>query len=175
MAASLSFRSLRRADFPYLVQWLGQPHVAAWWREAGDAVAVAAKYGPLVDGAAPTHVFLIVVAAAPIGWIQWYRWADYPAYARLIGATASDAGLDVAIGEASMLGQGLGSRAIRQFMDEVIFADATMHAVVSDPEVANLRSQRAFAKAGFQPLGTVHVPGEAGEHRVLRCVRAELS
>jgi hypothetical protein len=39
--------------------------------------SVEAKYGQRVDGAEPTHVFAIEQELRPIGWIQWYLWADY--------------------------------------------------------------------------------------------------
>ena len=81
MPASISFRPLQRSDFLVLQQWFVAPHIAAWWNERLDLASVEAKYGPRVDGTESTHVFVIEHEGDPIGWIQWYLWADYPEHA----------------------------------------------------------------------------------------------
>jgi RimJ/RimL family protein N-acetyltransferase len=43
----------------------------------------------------------------------------------------------------------------------VVFADPGIIAVVTDPEVDNLRSLRAFEKAGFSAAKTVQIRGES--------------
>ena len=75
--SSVRFRPLERSDFPLLERWLRQPHVHRWWREAPDLAGLEDKYGPRIDGAEPTHVFIIEERGRPVGWIQWYRWRDY--------------------------------------------------------------------------------------------------
>jgi aminoglycoside 6'-N-acetyltransferase len=167
-ADQLSFRPLRRDDLPLLQRWLSMPHVDDWWHEPLDAAGVEAKYGPRIDGSEPTHVFLIEHGDRPIGWIQWYRWADYSQHATLLGAEAEAAGIDLAIGEAVMLGLGLGPRAIRAFVESVVFGDPAIVACVSDPQTDNTRSVRAFEKAGFHVVRTVELPGEPATRQVVR-------
>jgi hypothetical protein len=116
MQDSISFRSLERSDFPLLQDWLSAPHVAVWWNERIDPVSVEAKYGPRVDGTEPTHVFVVEQEGTPIGWIQWYLWADYPEHARQVGAEPGSAGIDLAIGKLEMTGLGLGPAAICEFL-----------------------------------------------------------
>jgi aminoglycoside 6'-N-acetyltransferase len=171
MNAPISFRPLGRSDFPLLQRWLSEPHVDAWWREPLDLAGVHAEYGPRVDGSEPTHVFVIEREGQPAGWIQSYRWSDYPEHALQLGAESASAGIDLAIGESALTGSGLGPAAIRKFLKEVIFADPGIHAVVTDPAVDNLRSLRAFEKAGFSTVKTVQLRGENFLRRVVRLER----
>jgi RimJ/RimL family protein N-acetyltransferase len=171
MHASISFRPLERSDFPLLQEWLTAPHVAVWWNERADLASVEAKYSPRVDGAEPTHVFVIEQEGSPIGWIQWYLWADYPEHAGQLGAALSSAGIDLAIGEVKMTGLGLGPVAIRQATKQLVFVNPAVCAVVTDPEESNLRSLRAFKKAGFRAVKTVQLAGENSKRRVLRLDR----
>jgi hypothetical protein len=145
--------------------------VDAWWHERLDLAGVAEKFGPRVDGAEPTHVFLIEQDGRPIGWIQWYLWADYPAHALQLAAEPGTAGMDLAIGELPMTGLGLGAVAIRGFLDQIVFRDASVSAVIADPEEANLRSLRAFQKAGFTVMNTVQLVGESFKRLVVRIGR----
>jgi aminoglycoside 6'-N-acetyltransferase len=175
MQASVSFRPLRRSDFPLLQQWLCAPHVAAWWHTSLDLPGVEAKYGPRVDGAEPTHVFVIEHCERPIGWIQWYRWSDYPEHARQLRADLAAAGIDLAIGDPAMTGLGLGPAAIREFLRRIVFRDPGVSAAIADPEEGNVRSLRAFKKAGFTMTNTVQLAGENFNRRVLRIDRPAAS
>jgi aminoglycoside 6'-N-acetyltransferase len=168
MQASISFRPLARSDFPQLQEWLSAPHVAAWWHERLDLASVDAKYGPRVDGAEPTHVFAIELGGRPVGWIQWYLWSDYPEHALQLRAEPASAGIDLAIGELAMTGLGWGPVAICEFLSQIVFADPSVSAVITDPEEGNLRSLSAFKKAGFAVTNTVQLVGECFKRRVVR-------
>jgi len=157
----VSFRPFTRSDFPLLAQWLREPHVARWWREPFDLPALEAKYGPCIDGVEPTHLVLIEVDEAPVGFIQWYRWSDYPEHAQKLGVGLASAGFDLLIGKPEMIGIGIGPAAISKFVAEIIFIDPAIDAVVSDPEEANVQSLRAFAKAGFRVVRVRHDQGSA--------------
>jgi aminoglycoside 6'-N-acetyltransferase len=171
MQASVSFRPLSRSDFPLLQEWLAAPHVTAWWHEPLDLAGVELKYGPRVDGAEPARVFAIDQRGRAIGWIQCYLWSDYPEHARQLRAELGSAGIDLAIGELAMTGLGLGPVAIRDFVQQIVFADLGVSAVVTDPEEANLRSVRAFKKAGFRVTNTVQLAGENFKRQVMRMDR----
>jgi aminoglycoside 6'-N-acetyltransferase len=164
----LSFRALERSDFPLLQGWLSAPHVDAWWHDALDLAGLEHKYGPRIDGIEPTYVFMIERGSQPIGWIQWFRWSDYPQHAAQIEAEPNAAGIDLSIGEASLVGKGIGSSAIREFIRNVVSAEPGITAIVTDPEERNGRSCRAFEKAGFIPLRTVELEGENVQRRIMR-------
>jgi aminoglycoside 6'-N-acetyltransferase len=171
MQVPISFRPLDRSDFPLLQKWLSAPHVAAWWGDPLAVVAVDAKYGPRVDGTEPTHVFVIEHRGKPIGFIQWYRWSDYLLHASQLGADPSSAGIDLAIGELSMLGLSLGPLVIREFLRQIVLAGTGISAVITDPAEGNLRSLRAFEKAGFAVTNTVQLAGENFKRLVVRLYR----
>jgi RimJ/RimL family protein N-acetyltransferase len=162
------FRALERSDFPLLQRWLSEPHVDAWWHEPLDLAGLEQKYGPRIDGIEPTRVFIIEHETQPIGWIQWYRWSDYPKHAAQLEADPSAAGIDLSIGEASLVGKGIGSSAIRQFARNVVSAVPGITAMVADPEERNGRSCRAFERAGFISVKTVELEGESVRRRVMR-------
>lgn len=163
----VSFRTLDRSDFPLLQRWLSEPHVDTWWHDALDLVGLEQKYGPRIDGIEPTHVFIIELENRPIGWIQWYRWSDYPKHAARLEAEPKAAGIDLAIGDVSVVGKGIGSSAIRKFIANVVSAEPGITAIVTDPEERNGQSCRAFEKAGFIPVRTVQLEGENARRRVM--------
>ena len=152
-------------------RWLREPHVLQWWREPLDAAGLEAKYGPRIDGVEPTHMFVIECDGRPVGWIQWYRWSDYESHAKKLGAEADAAGVDLAIGAPDMIGRGLGPLVITTFLERVVFADLSVTAVVSDPEASNVRSRRAFEKAGFHSGVAVVLDGERDPRVIVRLNR----
>jgi aminoglycoside 6'-N-acetyltransferase len=168
MFKDVTFRPLNRSDFPLLQRWLALPHVDAWWHKPLDLAGLEDKYGPRVDGAEPVYVFMIEYDERPIGFIQWYRWSDYPAYAKQIGAGTGVAGIDLAIGELDMIGLGIGPIVLRRFVKEIIFSTPGMKSIITDVAVDNSRSLRAFEKAGFSPTNIIQREGENFERRLLR-------
>jgi aminoglycoside 6'-N-acetyltransferase len=169
----ISFRPIGRSDFPLLQKWLAAPHVATWWNEPFDLVSLGAKFHPRIDGSELIHMYLIQFEGVPIGWIQWYRWRDFPKHSIQLGASHRSAGIDLAIGEIEMTGRGLGPAAIREFGTNYIFANVDLDAIVADPSVSNLYSVSAFKKAGFNIVGTVQLADEALERHVVRLDRIE--
>ncbi len=126
----ISFRPLARSDFALLQKWLAAPHVAVWWNEPFDHASLEAKYGPGIDGSRLIPVNLIQCEKVPIGWIQWYRWRDFPQHAIQLGADHRSAGIDLAIGEIEMTGRGLGAAVIREFATKYIFANSDLRSIV---------------------------------------------
>lgn len=167
----ITFRPMRRSDFLLVQRWLAAPHVAVWWNEQFDFASLEAKYGPGIEGSEPIHRYLILIEGVPIGWIQWYRWRDYPRHAIQLGAEHKSAGIDLAIGEIERTGHGLGPAVIRQFGADYIFASRDVAAIVADPAVSNLHSVSAFKKAGFSIVSTVQLVGEEFERHVVRLDR----
>jgi len=171
MSAAISFRPLAREHFPLLQTWLNTPHVATWWNDPSDLASLEAHYGPCIDRTDPTEVFLIERDRRPIGWIQWYRWSDNPDHAQQLSAGPTTAGIDLAIGVLASTGVGLGPAIIRQFVTEVVFKDPAITGVVADPQEVNLRSLRAFEKAGFTETHAVKLSTENFNRIVVRLER----
>ena len=180
LSAQVSFRPLTREDFARLRDWLNEPHVAKWWGvgtgpdglggagdDAATLPAVEAAYGPALDGTDPTANYVIVVDGAPIGLIQSYRLGDYPDYAAAI-RERDGAGIDLLIGEPSMVGRGLGPTVIERFVTDVVFAGSDVSRCVTGPDPENTRSVRAFERAGFRWVRDAVVPDEGREHVMVR-------
>lgn len=151
---SLEFRPLDRRDFPQLSVWLAAPHVETWWRQASDAGALESEYGPVVDGADPTEVFIVDDDdGEPVGMIQRYRLIDYPEWERAVpaGVTPREgAGIDYLIGDASRIGHGLGGRIISAFVDDTWDRCPEVPAIVVAVQQGNRRSWRVLEKTGFE-------------------------
>lgn len=164
----LSFRPLSSTDFPLLQRWLSEPHVDQWWHQRLNLAEVAHKYGPRIDGTEPTHVFIVDRDGNPIGFIQWYRWADYPQHAEQLGADRNAAGVDLAIGERGLIGRGIGPQIIRAFLVASVWPQPDITAVLVDVDTRNVRSWHAFEKAGFSRTATVRLSDEDFERHLLR-------
>ena len=165
----LTLRPMGRADFALLATWLARPHVAEWWGEH-DLAGVEQEYGPCVDGTDPTEVFICSEVGDPVGLVQIYRLADNAATNAAVGVT-DGAGIDLFVADGERLGHGLGPRLIAAALDLVWAHYPEVRSAMAGPSVRNLRSHRAFEKAGFHAVGPVTVPGEEDDELVLVCPR----
>lgn len=171
MHLALSFRPLSRRDF----------HCSsAGWRSPTSSLGGATwtprslrqNTGPASTASSRGHVFIIEHEGRSIGWIQWYLRGIDPDEATHFGAPDDSAGIDLVIGEPNMIGRGVGPACIRQFLDEQVFVNPAIRAVVTDPEAANARSVRAFQKAGFVTSKITSLPGENIQRNIMKLDRA---
>ena len=88
-------------------------------------------------------MFAIFADGVPIGMIQ--ASPAEPRHAAGPGAC----GIDLLIGVASAIGRGLGPRVIDAFVLADLFGRGGFSACLADPHENNVRSIRAFEKAGF--------------------------
>jgi len=159
------------ADIPLVLDWLRQPHVSMWWpwNELMQDELTRGLQAPWM------RYFILTLDGAPFGFLQVYDiWKEHACAADHEDASASGpyddqppgtVGIDQFIGREELLGQGHGSAAIRLVVDHLL-ATGTPR-VVTDPDPANPRAIRAYAKAGFQPLGE----RDGDEGRVLLMAR----
>jgi aminoglycoside 6'-N-acetyltransferase len=139
------FRPAGSADLPMLLRWIATPHVARWW---GEAPADLAEIKEAVEDPR-VHTFIVLCDGRPIGYQQSYDphdWDGHPFADQPHGTR----GIDQFIGEADMLDRGHGSAFVRAFVERLFEEGAPR--VVTDPDPANARAVRAYAKAGFRPL-----------------------
>ncbi len=169
----ISFRPALLADAPLLFRWRRQPHVARWWNiapyEARDLEGMKRELEE--DFALGEHESLLVLLdGKPIGYAQTYNagrasgewWPD---------EDDSTRGLDLLIGEESLIGRGLGSVIVRALCER-LFAEPGVRSIIVDPHPDNLRSIRGFEKAGFERERRLVTPdGDA----VLMRLRSERS
>jgi aminoglycoside 6'-N-acetyltransferase len=159
----LSIRRMRDdpADHALLVRWRNAPHVAEWWTTDDDPTPttlerVVAHYGPLTDEGSDTTCCLIELDGRPIGYMQFYRWGSYAEEVHAMGLDLrEDAfGIDILIGEAELIGHGIGSRSV-DILSRFLFEEHGASQVAIVTAVDNHRAQRAYEKAGFRRIGVV--------------------
>ncbi len=165
----IRFRPLAISDLPLTHRWLNTEHVMRWYSPKGASYEeVVTKYGAYIRGEKPTRPYLILYSAAPIGYIQTYRIADWPEYARHVGVEEGAAGLDLFIGEPAYRHQGLGHHTVRRFLAEIIFGQTGAMCCVLGPEPENRAAIRTYEKAGFRYLKTVRISGEEQPEYLMR-------
>lgn len=149
----MRFRRITRADFPQISAWLATPHVARWWCDDPSDAAVAAQYGPSVDGTDPTEVFLVLAQDEPIGLIQRYRLGDedesLAELRAILRVDDDDWSIDYFIGAPDRVGRGTGTEMIRAFVADLRDAHPEARRVVVPVHRDNVASWRALEKAGF--------------------------
>lgn len=157
----VTFRPLRRHDLPAMAHWLADPDVARWYGEGEPSVSnLETKYGPRIDGAEPTHGFIIVIDGHDAGYIQSYLIADYPDYAQHLEVATGAAGVDLFLGDPAYRDRGWGAPVLRAFLRQIIFGRLNAISCVIGPVPENGRAIQAYAKAGFRYLKTVHVTAD---------------
>ena len=163
---TIGFRPLTRADLPLLSTWLDAPHVARWWpRDDTSLAALDTYYGPAIDGADPTRLFLVLADAVPVGFCETYLHVDHPAWDRAIGLP-NVAGIDYLIGAPEWCGKGLGTAVIGALSELVFGLYPTTAGIASVPQAENTASRRVLEKNGFRLVDVRMVesddPGDAG-------------
>lgn len=141
------FRRLAQADLPLVWRWLDQPHVIAWWGDPDEQFDLVSEdiSDPRIDEV------LMLLDERRIGYAQSWApedWAGHP----FADQPAGTRGIDPFIGEADLVGQGHGSRFVRDLSDRLLAAGTPRVMIDTDP--ANLRAVRAYGRAGFRTVET---------------------
>lgn len=169
---NIEFLPLQEQHLPLMKRWLKEPHISEFWQQTENEDELREKFLSKLSqrGVAP---FVIVVDAKPIGYIQYYE-------AQKVGggwwpeATEGTFGIDQFIGEADLIGRGLGTEIIRRFLDQ-LFSNRNVEEVITDPDPQNTRAIRAYEKAGFKTLNTIQTPdGKALLMKVTRPMRLDI-
>ena len=165
------FRPLDESDLPRLHRWLNAPHVLEWWGRPGPTPnEVRAKYRPRVTGPSDVIPYIICQDEVPIGYIQRYS-VEPGAWG--LPDVRGGAGLDLFIGDARWLHRGLGPQILKQFLETIVFRDASIDACFIDPSPRNRVAIRAFEKAGFRHFGLGTDPDSGFDVRLMRITRRD--
>lgn len=158
----ITFEAFNEYHFPLILEWLEKPHVKKWWDS--DVIyrqeSIKEKYLDYtkgykkVDGVQkPLHAYIIFANDHPIGYIQFYNAYDFPRDSSLLDLPESLSAVDLFIGEEDSLSKGIGSNALKDFLDQYVFT-YYRYAFV-DPEIENVAAVRAYEKAGFSVIKKV--------------------
>ncbi|ANV98805.1 GNAT family N-acetyltransferase [Bradyrhizobium icense] len=150
MAPEYVFRPMAVADLPLIRQWLARPHVREWWGDPSEQYELVS--GDLDEPA--MDQFIVSAGSNDFGYLQCY---DLTAWNSGFGEhPRGTRGIDLFIGEPGMIERGHGSALIRAFVEDRLRRGAPR--IVTDPDPANTRAVRAYAKAGFEKAGMVDTP-----------------
>ncbi len=147
---TVTVRAMTRGDLGDVWRWRRSEHVQRWWQESGDLTesAIEAKYGPRIDGATPTRMWVAEVNGRSVGFVQDYRIADYPEFA-LLCPDPTAVGVDYAVGEVGWTGRGIGTRSLWVWMLRTRHRFPHVSAYFAAPDHRNEASLRLLDKLGF--------------------------
>ena len=152
--SNITFRRVDRSDFPLLTAWLAEPHVARWWNHEFTIEAVERDFGPSADGEEPSEDHLAILDGAPIGLIQFSRYADYPEYVAeltpLLDVPDGAVSIDYLVGDPKLIGHGVGTAMISSFIARIWNVDPVPSCVIVPVCSANVASWRALLSCGFR-------------------------
>jgi aminoglycoside 6'-N-acetyltransferase len=145
---------MKASDLALVRCWLHAAHVARWWPDAEkQARSIAAHMNE-----PSMRCLVLMVDGQDVGYLQVYD----PHHEPCIAPDGSEIehpyrdqprgtrGIDLFIGEAHMIGRGLGPRLIARVVRSLFEEGAPC--VVTDPDPANTHGIAAFRKAGFRSL-----------------------
>ena len=172
-APRIDFQPATLADAPQLFAWRQKPHVARWWNIfPDDARDLPTLERELRDDLAlgEHESWMITLDAEPIGFLQSYN-AGRASGDWWPHETDSTRGIDLFIGEESLVGRGIGPLVVRAFVDK-LFVNESVTSVIVDPHPDNARSIRCFEKAGFVDEDETETPD--GRARLMRLRREDV-
>jgi aminoglycoside 6'-N-acetyltransferase len=148
---AVDFRPMTRDDLPTYVDWQLAPHARRWFHAGRmDLAEAERRYGPRIDGDVPTRMWVVQIDGRDAGMMQDYRVGDHGEYA----AKTQDpdaAAFDYLIGDPDLVGRGIGTRMVGQFLRERLrpaYPDAPRF--LASPDHRNRPSLRLLDKLGFR-------------------------
>jgi aminoglycoside 6'-N-acetyltransferase len=150
MAPAYAFHPMSPDHLPMIRRSRQTSEVARWWGQPDEQYALLSGDLDHPD----MDQFIVAAGDLPFGCIQCYALSAWnQGFGPQPEATR---GIDQFIGEPGMIGRGHGSGFIRQFADGLLASGIPR--IVTDPDPANARAVRAYAKAGFQSDRVVETP-----------------
>jgi aminoglycoside 6'-N-acetyltransferase len=140
------FRPFSRDDIPMIGRWVRTPEAMRWWGEPAEQLALVA--GDLDEPL--MRQWIVECRGRPFAYAQAYPVDAWP-QPHFTGLPAGTVAVDTFIGVPEMIGCGHGGAFLRAFAAMLIAAGA--RAVAIDPDAANMRARRAYARAGFVERG----------------------
>ena len=155
---TITFEPLHESHFPLLLKWLEASHVKKWWDQdvTYTMELVKEKYISYIKGYKLVEAvqktiksFIIHNNQNPVGYIQIYNAYDFPRSKPLSALPKSLGAFDIFIGEEEVLGKGLGSKAIFEFLN----TDGYQYSnIFADPDNNNVAAVKCYEKAGFKKV-----------------------
>jgi aminoglycoside 6'-N-acetyltransferase len=141
-----AFRRATEADLPMIERWLGERHVAKWWRQIDQELNEIARH---IKGS-DVEPYVVSEGGRPIGYLQ-----TYPAEADsdVPPQPAATLGVDFFIGETAALGRGHGPGMLIALAEQCRAAGIVR--LIADPDGRNVSSVGCLGRAGFTPVSLI--------------------
>jgi RimJ/RimL family protein N-acetyltransferase len=157
---ALVLKPFAPVDLGRLERWLEEPHLARFWLSGkGDrATRLLRQRSRFIEAMEIAWLapFIIRLGEVPVGALLLRHVNAMPCW-QSHGASAETVGIDLFLGEARLLGQGLGRRAI-SLAGQAAFSDQEVRALLADPHPRNTAAVRAFRAVGFREDGHFVAP-----------------
>jgi len=145
---------------------MSSPHVQQWWVNEGQTAEDAVEDALAYIGAANATAYIFSYEGKPAGYAQCYEChpdhePDHPCHAEDPHGTFL---IDLFIGDAARLGEGLGAQVLG-LISEGMFKKGALRLRVA-PNTANAAALRCCEKAGFRQTGLSPCGGLALMHRM---------
>lgn len=149
----IAFRPLTDNDAGLLLLWMSSLHVRQWWVNDGQTAEDAVEDALAYIGAANATAWIFSWNGRPAGYTQCYEChPDHepgtPCHAKSPKGTFL---IDLFIGDAALLGEGIGTQVLTQLSNGMFKKGALCVRVA--PQTTNAAARRASEKAGFVPVG----------------------
>jgi aminoglycoside 6'-N-acetyltransferase len=152
----VSFAPLARSDLVLLARWLAEPLVARWWNHELSTDAIERDFGPAVDRADATELFVVARNEVPVGLIQRYPIAAYPEWhtelAGVCPVPPCALSIDYLLGEPAARNQGFAPIMIGAFVTRSWADHPAARDIIVPVAAGNIASWRTLARAGFRRI-----------------------
>lgn len=154
----ITIRPLEKKDFKLMHRWLNNEHVIKWWEPAPTYEEVEKKYSKRIDKDTKIHVGIMQYKGKDFGMIQYYLETD-----KEYELDDTACAIDLFIGEIDMLYKGLGTKAIKYCINELIVPKYNPVYICIDPDETNEAAIKAYRKVGFKTV-SVGLCRDCGTH-----------
>jgi RimJ/RimL family protein N-acetyltransferase len=141
--------------------WFKEPHVQKWWPVPDKEENILEHFLPRIRSKDACG-FIVYKDSMPLGYVQYYpidrknpktgAWLPIEVTAQIT------LGIDQFIGDCSLLGKGLGTQFLKEFISYLAQNHASVAAIIVDPDSDNHAAIRCYEKVGFKKMGTYQAP-----------------
>jgi RimJ/RimL family protein N-acetyltransferase len=103
---------------------------------------------------------ILLMSGRPVGYLQYYA-AGVRAKELGLDDGRGVLGVDFCLGDAKLLGRGLGSLGLKQ-ATELLFREPAIRALVSDPDPGNMAAIKTYERVGFRVVPRVPLSDRGG-------------
>ncbi|MFZ5951681.1 MAG: GNAT family N-acetyltransferase [Candidatus Rifleibacteriota bacterium] len=154
----ISFIPFKELHLPLMVKWLKQGESMRWYaRHLQTDAEIIEKYR-FRSNQEGVFCYIITIDGQAAGYIQVYFLDRFSDYFNLLNGKPGDFGLDLFIGEDSLLGKGLGTEIVAKALNDLVFSRSNVFRCLLGPDPENKRAIRVYEKCGFVFQQVVRTP-----------------